>query len=129
MRGTKGDIRQEDSLRTIVHEEGGVAGGPTSLRAQPPYYSRLFLYPLGAIFFDRIEYPGFESLEDQVVGTFHLGVTPWMSHGGIVHIKAALLVEVLEFRSGEGRSKARDDLVGHSEPVRYFFDELGCLSR
>ena len=29
---TKGDIRREDSLRTVDHEEGGVAGGPTSLR-------------------------------------------------------------------------------------------------
>ena len=76
VRGTKGDIRREDSLRTVVHEEVGVAGGPTSLRAQPPYYSRLFLYPLGAVFFNRIEYPGFEPLEDQVVGMFHLGVTP-----------------------------------------------------
>ena len=39
VRGTKGDIRQEDSLKTIDHEEGAVAGGLTSLRAQPPYYS------------------------------------------------------------------------------------------
>ena len=40
VRSTKGGIRREDSLRTIDHEEGEVAGGPTSLRAQPPYYSR-----------------------------------------------------------------------------------------
>ena len=39
VRRTKGDIRMEDGLRTVDHEEGGVAGGPTSLRVQPPYYS------------------------------------------------------------------------------------------
>ena len=39
VQSTKGDIRREDSLRTVDHEEGGVTGGPTSLRAQPPYYS------------------------------------------------------------------------------------------
>ena len=38
VRSTKGDIRMEDGLRTVDHEEGGVAGGPTSLRTQPPYY-------------------------------------------------------------------------------------------
>ena len=38
VRSTKGDIRQEDSIRTVDHEEGGVAGGPASLRVQPPYY-------------------------------------------------------------------------------------------
>ena len=40
VQSTNGNIRWEDSLRTIDHEEGGVAGGLTSLRAQPPYYSR-----------------------------------------------------------------------------------------
>ena len=39
VRSTKGNIRREDSLRTIDHEEGGVVGGPTSLRAQPLYNS------------------------------------------------------------------------------------------
>ena len=38
VQSTKADIRREDSLRTVDHEEGGVAGGPTSLRTQPPYY-------------------------------------------------------------------------------------------
>ena len=40
VQSTKDDICREDSLRTVNHEEGGVAGGLTSLRAQPPYYSR-----------------------------------------------------------------------------------------
>ena len=38
VQSTKGNIRREDSLRTVDHEEGGVAGGLASLRAQPPYY-------------------------------------------------------------------------------------------
>ena len=76
MRSTKGDIRREDSLRTVDHEEEGVASGLTSLRAQPPYYSRQFLDPLGAIFFDRVENPGFEPLKDQDVGTLRLAVAP-----------------------------------------------------
>ena len=33
VRGTKGDIRREDSLRAVDHEEGGVTGGPASLCA------------------------------------------------------------------------------------------------
>ena len=37
VRSTNGNICQEDSLRTVDHEEGGVNGGPDSLRAQPPY--------------------------------------------------------------------------------------------
>jgi hypothetical protein len=40
VQSTKNDIHREDSLKTINHEEGGVAGGLTSLCAQPPYYSR-----------------------------------------------------------------------------------------
>ena len=62
VRGTEGDIRRENSLRTVDHEEGGVAGGPTSLRAQSLYYSGWYLDPFGAIFFDRVKDPGIEPL-------------------------------------------------------------------
>ena len=127
MQSTKGNIRREDSLRTVDHEEAGVASGPASLRTQPPYYSGLFLDPLGAVFFDRVENPGFEPLEDQAISTFHLAVAPGVSHGGAVHIDAAFLAEVPEFRSGEGGAQVCDDPIGHSEPVRYLLDELGCL--
>ena len=97
VRGTKGDIRREDSLRTLDHEEGGVAGGPTSLCAQPPYYSRYFLDPLGAIFFDRVKNPGFEPLKDQAVCMLHLAVAPGVCHEGIVYVDAAFLAEVPGF--------------------------------
>ena len=62
VRSTKGDIRREDSLRTVDHEEGGVAGGPTYLRAQSLYYSGWYFDPFGAIFFDRVKDPSFEPL-------------------------------------------------------------------
>ena len=74
VRSTKGDIRQEDRIRTVDHEEGGVAGSLTFLRAQPPYYSGQFLDPLGAVFFDRVKNSGFEPLEDQAIGPFNLAI-------------------------------------------------------
>ena len=83
--------------------------------------------PFGAVFFDRIEYSGFEPLKDQAIGTLHLAVAPGVSHGGIVYVDAALLTEDPEFGSGEGRAQVCNDPIGHSEPVRYFFNELSCL--
>ena len=50
-----------------------------------------------------------------------------MSHGGVVHIDVAFLAKVPEFQSGEGGAQVCDDPIGHSEPVRYLLDELGCL--
>ena len=97
VRSTKGDIRQEDSIRTVDHEEGGVAGSLTFLRAQPPYYSGQFLDPFGAVLFDRVENPSFEPLKDQAVGALHLAVAPGVGHGGVIDIDAALLAEVPEF--------------------------------
>ena len=82
---------------------------------------------LGAIFFDRVENPGFEPLKDQAISTFHLAVAPGVSHGGVVHIDVAFLAEVPEFQSGEGGAQVCDDPIGHSEPVRYLLDELGGL--
>ena len=129
VRGTKGDIRRVDGLRTVDHEEGGVAGGSASLRAQPPYYSGQFLDPFGAVLFDRVEYSGFEPLKEQAVGTFHLAVAPWVSYGGIIYVDAVVLAEVLEFGSGEGGAQVGNDPIRHSDPVCYFFDELSCLDR
>ena len=85
--------------------------------------------PFGAVFFDRVEYSSFEALKDQAVGAFHLAVAPWVSHEGVVYIDAAVLAEVPKLGSGEGGAQVRDDPVGHSKPVCYFFDELGCLGR
>ena len=83
--------------------------------------------PFGSIFFDRIEYSGFEPLKDQAIGTLHLAVALGVSHGGVVYVDAALLAQEPEFGSGEGRAQVCNDPIGHSEPVRYLLDELGCL--
>ena len=68
-------------------------------------------------------------MEDQAIGTLRLAVAPWVSHKGIVYVDAVVPVEIPELGPGKGGAQVRDDLVGHSEPVRYFFDELSCLSR
>ena len=57
----------------------------------------------------------------------HLAVAPGVGHEGIVHVDAAFLAEVPNFGSGEGGAQVCDDPIGHSEPVRYLLDELGCL--
>jgi len=85
------------------------------------------LDPLLAVFFDRVENPSFEPLEDQAVGALHLAVATGVSHGGVVYVDASLLAEVLELGFVEGRAQVCNDLIGHSEPVCYFFNELGCL--
>ena len=63
----------------------------------PPFYSGQFLDPFGAVLFDRVENPSFEPLEDQAVGAFHLAVTSWVSHRGVVYVDAIVLAEVPEF--------------------------------
>jgi hypothetical protein len=86
------------------------------------------LDPFGAVFFDRVENPGFEPLEDKAVGALHLAIAPRVSHGGVVYVDAIVLAEIPELESGEGGAQVYDDLVGNSESVCYFFDELDCLS-
>ena len=83
----------------------------------------------GAVFFDWVKYSGFEPLKDQAVGTFHLAIAPWVSHGGVLYVDTIVLAEIPELGSGEGGAQVRDNTVGHSKPVCYFFDELGFLGR
>jgi hypothetical protein len=77
------------------------------------------LDPFGAVLFDRVEYSGFEPVKDQAVGTFHLAVALWVSHGEVIYVDAVVPVEVPEFGSGEGGSQVDDDPIRHSEVRTY----------
>ena len=78
-------------------------------------------------FFDRVEYPSFEPLEDQAVGAFHLAVTSWVSHRGVVYVDAIVLAEIPKHGSGEGGAQVGDDPVGYSKSMCNLLDELGHL--
>ena len=50
-----------------------------------------------------------------------------MSHGGVIHIDAAILAEIPKLGADEGGAQVGDDPVRYSESVGYFFDELSCI--
>ena len=83
--------------------------------------------PFGAVFFDRVENPGFEPLEDKAVGMLHLAITPRVSHRRIVYVDAIVLAEILELESGERGAQVGYDPIGYSEPVCDLLGELSCL--
>ena len=56
-----------------------------------------------------------------------MAITPWVCHGGIVHIDAAFLAVVPELGAREGSAQIGCDPIGYPKSVGYLLDEFGCL--
>ena len=109
------EVRQEDGLGTIDHEERHVASSSAGSCSQAPKYYRELSNPACTELVQSVEDPRLEALYERAVCALDLPIRPRVRDGRPIDLDVLFITESNEFPVGELREVVCDDGVWYSK--------------
>ena len=95
------EVRREDGLETVDHEERRVAGGLAGNCPQAPEHHRELGDPTRAKLIQLVEDPRLEALKEHAICALNLPIRSGVRDGGPIDPDVSFIAESKEFLAGE----------------------------